>query len=78
MDKQTQCARLLKALTRKRGVTSLEAATELCIVSLHRRLSDLREMGVEILSRSAKTADGRRFLRYFATKVPAHLTKGAA
>lgn len=46
--KNSQCGRLLKKLQRKRGITSLEAFQELGITSLHRRLTDLREMGYEI------------------------------
>lgn len=77
MTKHTQCAKLLKALTRKRGVTSLEAAQDLFITSLHRRLADLRAMGVEYIKRPAKSQDGTRFLRYHASKVPAHLMSQA-
>jgi hypothetical protein len=73
MNKQTQCAKLLKALRRKRGVTSLEAALDLSITSLHRRLADLRTMGVSIQAQPAKSPCGTRFNRYFATHVPEHL-----
>jgi DNA-binding MarR family transcriptional regulator len=77
MTKHTQCTKLLKALTRKRGVTSLEAAIDLSITSIHRRLADLREMGVEYIKRPFVTQDGARCLRYHATKVPAHLMSQA-
>jgi hypothetical protein len=77
MTKHTQCTKLLKALTRKRGVTSLEAAQDLFITSIHRHLADLREMGVEYIKRPFVTQDGARCLRYHATKVPAHLMSQA-
>lgn len=44
----TQYAKILQKLKRKKGLTSLEAVTECGTVSLHRRLTDLREMGYEI------------------------------
>lgn len=69
MNTHTQCLRLLKALRRKRGITSFEAFAELHITSLHRRLSDLREMGVVIQSKETEA----KYLRYFATHVPAYL-----
>ena len=68
--KHTQCAKLLKALRRKRGVTSLEAAQDLFITSLHRRLADLRALGVVI---QAKASPGTRFNRYWAVYVPDRL-----
>lgn len=40
----TECYRLLKAMRRGR-VTSLRAAKELNITSLHRRITDLKVMG---------------------------------
>lgn len=46
--RKTQCNQLLKKLQRKKGITSLEAFSELGITSLHRRLSDLRESGYTI------------------------------
>lgn len=48
ISKRSQCGRLLMKLKRQKGITSLEAFQELGITSLHRRLSDLREMGYEI------------------------------
>lgn len=48
VHKNTQLGRLLETLKRKKGISSLEAFQELGITSLHRRLSDLREMGYEI------------------------------
>ena len=69
MYTHSQCLRLLKALRRKRGITSFEAFAELHITSLHRRLSDLREMGVVIASKETEA----KYRRYFATHVPAYL-----
>lgn len=69
MNTHTQCMALLKALRRKRGITSFEAFSELHITSLHRRLSDLREMGVVIESQDTEW----KYKRYFATHVPAYL-----
>lgn len=69
MHTHSQCLRLLKALRRKRGITSFEAFAELHITSLHRRLSDLREMGVVITSKETEA----KYRRYFATHVPADL-----
>lgn len=66
---RTQCLRLLPYLRSKRGITALEASKNLHITSLHRRLSDLRDMGVTIEAMPINQ-DGHRFNRYFATKVP--------
>lgn len=62
--KHTQCEALLKALKRKRGVTALEAAIDLGITSLHRRLTDLRRQGVVILAKTISTTNGTRVNRY--------------
>ena len=70
MSHTTQCRKLLKALRRKQGITSLEAAQTLFITSLHRRLADLRAMGVVIMSNPFTTANGARCKRYFAVSVP--------
>lgn len=66
---KTQCLKLLPRLRSKRGITSLEASIDLGITSLHRRLSDLEEMGCTIL-RTPQVKNGVHFNRYFATKVP--------
>jgi hypothetical protein len=71
--KHTQCAKLLKALRRKRGVTSLEAAQDLLITSLHRRLADLRALGVVIQAKASRNESGTRFNRYWAVYVPDRL-----
>lgn len=65
----SQCLKLLPYLRSKRGITALEASKNLNITSLHRRLSDLRDMGCEIETMPIH-ANGVRFNRYFATKVP--------
>jgi hypothetical protein len=78
MTTKTQVHSLLKALMRKRGITSLEAALELHITSLHRRLADLRELGVSITSKDYITESGKHGKRYFASFVPASLIGGKA
>lgn len=56
--KGTECYRLLNAL--KAGkVTSMYAATRLGITSLHRRLTDLREMGYTIGKKRVSKQDER-------------------
>lgn len=70
----SQCLKLLPYLRSKRGITSLEASKNLHITSLHRRLTDLEDMGCVIL-RTPINQNGVRFNRYFAVKVPAHLLK---
>lgn len=56
--KHTECGRLLAAL-KKGKVTSYTAFIELQITSLHRRLSDLREMGYAINKRRVAKTDER-------------------
>lgn len=69
--KKSQNERVLKALLRKKGLTSLEAALELGITALHRRLSDLEEMGVVVDRVPVNQPDGTHFKRYFTSYVPA-------
>lgn len=69
MSHKSQCMKLLPFLRSKRGITALEASKNLHITSLHRRLSDLRDMGVTIEAMPINQ-DGHRFNRYFATEVP--------
>lgn len=66
---RTQCLRLLPYLRSKRGITALEASKNLHITSLHRRLSDLRDMGC-VIEPMKGNQNGTHFNRYFATKVP--------
>jgi hypothetical protein len=62
MKKRTQVERLVSYLKRhKRGITTLEAATELGICSLHRRIADAYDAGYVIHGRFQ---DGTRHLRY--------------
>ena len=56
--KNTECDRLLKAL-QKGTVTAYMAFIELQITSLHRRLTDLREMGYKIEKRRVQKLDER-------------------
>lgn len=69
MSHKSQCLKLIPYLRSERGITSLEASRNLCITSLHRRLTDLEEMGCTIL-RKPIHQNGVHFNRYFATKVP--------
>lgn len=69
MTHKSQCLKLIPFLRSKRGITALESSKNLHITSLHRRLSDLRDMGCVIESMTLNQ-DGHRFNRYFATKVP--------
>lgn len=62
MKKRTQVDRLISYLKRhKRGITTLEAAKELGICSLHRRISDAYAAGHCI---AGFAEDGARYLRY--------------
>lgn len=56
--KNTECDRLLKAL-QNGTVTAYMAFIELHITSLHRRLTDLREMGYQIEKRRVQKLDER-------------------
>lgn len=69
MTHKSQCLKLLPFLRSKRGITALEASKNLHITSLHRRLSDLRDMGC-VIDAFPINNNGVRFNRYFATKVP--------
>lgn len=69
MTHKSQCLKLIPKLTSEKGITSLEASRLLCITSLHRRLSDLRDMGC-VIKTMPINQNGIRFNRYFATKVP--------
>lgn len=69
MSHKSQCLKLIPYLRSKRGISSLEASRLLSITSLHRRLTDLEEMGVTIL-RTPVVQNKKHFNRYFAVKVP--------
>ncbi len=58
---------VLKLLMRKRGLTSLDAAKEHDIASLHPRLTELEKVGVCI---ARNPIGDTRAKRYFATFVP--------
>lgn len=74
MTHKSQCMKLLPFLRSKRGITALEASKNLHITSLHRRLSELRELGRVIETKPEKSATAR-YNRYFATSVPSRLRK---
>ncbi len=62
MKKRTQVEKLVSYLKRhKRGITTLEAAKELGICSLHRRITDAYHAGYVIHGRFQ---EGTRYLRY--------------
>jgi hypothetical protein len=67
-----QTTSILRALMRKRERLKRGQSTLCGTTSLHRRLSDLREMGVVIVSRRVCGASHNR---YFATFVPEHILK---
>lgn len=60
--KTTQCDRLAKMLTRKRGCTALEIIVTVGTVCPHKRLSDLKEKGWLI---TRKKESGEKHGRYF-------------
>lgn len=60
--KTTQCDRLAKMLTRKRGCTALEIIVTVGTVCPHKRLSDLNEK-VWLITR--KQEAGEKYGRYF-------------
>ena len=62
MQKKTQVSKLIAYLRRnKRGITTLEAAANLGICSLHRRISDAAMQGHFIHGRKEK---GKNYFRY--------------
>jgi hypothetical protein len=77
MSRVSQQKKLIKALMRKKGVTSLEAFGDMAITSMHSRLTELRHMGVKYIKKPFTTSEGVRFLRYHAAHVPAHLVSWA-
>lgn len=60
--RNTQCDRLAKMLTRKRGCTALEIIVTVGTVCPHKRLSDLKEKGWII---TRKQEAGEKYGRYF-------------
>lgn len=59
----TQYQRLIQLLTRKKGCTTLEAFVVAGCTSLHRRLTDLEQMGYSI---ERVKVEGQSYKRYFA------------
>lgn len=66
---------ILRLLMRKRGLTSIEAAKDHDIVSLHPRLTELEKAGV-LITRNAIC--NTRAKRYFAAHVPAIVMQALA
>lgn len=54
------------------SITTIEAASELRITSLQRRLSDLRERGYVVHKTERFTSKGRRYFRYFVSSRPVY------
>ena len=69
-----QQRKLLPRLMSKQGLTALESSTDFGITSLHRRLTELRELGCVIETKPEKSATAR-YNRYFAISVPSRLRK---
>lgn len=69
---QSQALRVLDYMVRNDGITSLTAANKLFVTSLHRRLSDLREMGVLITRGEHPNSN---CLVYRALRIPKHVRK---
>lgn len=59
--KETQRARVLKWLETHEGLTVMEAVTELSIMSLPKRIQELREAGYRIKMTYNKTKSGARY-----------------
>lgn len=68
----THLKRILRALMRKRGLTTQEASDMHLTTTLHRRLADLEALGVRIIRRQIA---GTQCKRYFAINVPAWMTE---
>lgn len=69
-----QHRKLLPRLMSAQGVTSLEASIQFGITSMHRRLTELRELGCVIESKPEKSSTAN-YRRYYATAVPSRLRK---
>lgn len=59
--KQTQSDKVLKFMRKNNGITVWEAVYYLSILSLPRRIKDLRQQGYNIKTTYQKTPDGERF-----------------
>ena len=62
--KQTQNDKVLKFMQTNDGITVWEAVYYLSILSLPRRIKDLKEQGYNITMTWQKTPDGERFGLY--------------
>lgn len=69
-----QHRKLLPRLMSAQGLTALESSIQFGITSLHRRLTELRELGCVIETKPEKSATAR-YNRYFAISVPSRLRK---
>ena len=61
MNKQTQCSKVLAWLQTQGELTTREAVTELNIMSLPRRIMELREAGHDISMEYRRTPSGARY-----------------
>lgn len=68
MNKESQCRKILAMLKSGQMVTSLSALQHAGSLSLHRRLSDLREQGHRISGAWMKLANGKRVMYYTLDK----------
>ena len=69
MDKrQKQIAVVLDWLRNKGELTTMEAVTELGVMSLPRRIMELRRAGIEISMEYRTSANGRRYGVYSLRK----------
>lgn len=69
-----QHRKLLPRLMSAQGLTALESSIQFGITSLHRRLTELRELGCVIETKPEKSATAC-YNRYFAISVPSRLRK---
>lgn len=61
----TQRETVLAYLIQGGGLSSFEAMTQLYIMDLPKRISELRADGYNISDRWEKTSNGKRYKRYF-------------
>lgn len=62
---ESQSLRILAALKRGRGMTSLQALNDFGCLRLAARINDLRNMGYPIVSEIVTLKDGKRVAFYF-------------
>ena len=68
MSKQTQCSKVLAWLQTQGELTTREAVTELDIMSLPRRIMELREAGHNISMEYRTSRSGARYGVYTLTE----------